>query len=580
MARLSNISVVVPSPSPHITPFKSFNDDLFDRTIDTILSEEASLEGPGAKDEDMDACTTSSLLGDDSLHDSRALSPGRARSIETKSSHFPAPSPTPVTATTSISEVKKLNSKASPKTKSTLATMDFGKDTNKDAKRKSQKVPKKESKKQSKKESKKQSKKQSKKVHNKESKEFARKDSSKAPNEGPNEGSTDGMGLDKIMQGPEQVLGQPLAEETEESPEEKIFALVSPKKQMVVLQFIASHTFMITEVQPILRSARRQFTDQVRNVAFTAKMDNGSVDALLGFVRKTYLDERNIVAADDAGSAFGDEIDDEEKQPPKRSHKKLSSLSHDQTAKTTGHLKISEQKDDILDPKKHKRRHSDSAARHGHSKAASILDLSGAKSGPGFTGRKKRKRRHSESATQHAHDEAGIKKVRHSETAITTPNAAVAMGYVEISGTEEVPKEKKPKTHKKRDSVSARQHNHDKGGVKSDGSGEDDSRNLLSHDISPCAFKHSVSVPPPSEPAKSKKSNNEKNRRKHVSRKQRKLESRLRLSGHQPDISAEHPVQQMNSPIRQSSSQQSPREERSPAHPPLPTDPNLWDLDF
>jgi hypothetical protein len=52
------------------------------------------------------------------------------------------------------------------------------------------------------------------------------------------------------------------------------------------------------------------------------------------------------------------------------------------------------------------------------------------------------------------------------------------------------------------------------------------------------------------------------------------------LSGHQPDISAEHPVQQMISPIRQSSSQQNPSEGRSPAHPPLPTDPNLWDLDF
>ncbi|KAJ6071434.1 hypothetical protein N7499_009448 [Penicillium canescens] len=531
MGRSSNISVVVPSPSPHITPFKSFNDDLFDRTIDTILSAEASLEGSRAEGEAMDASTTPSLFGKGSLHDSLALSPRRARSTETKSSHFPTPSLTPVTATTSISEVK---SKDSPKIKSALATMDFGKDAKK------------------------------------ESKKATRKHSSKVPNED----STDGMGLDKTIQGPEQALDLTLAEETEESPEEKIFALVSPDKQMSVLQFIASHNFMTTEVQPILRSARRQFTDQVRNVAFAATMNNGSVDALLEFVRKTYLEERNIVAADDAGSAFGDEIDDEEKQPPKPSHKKRSSLSR-QTVRATALLKISEQKDDTLDPKKHKRRHSsERATRHGHSKAASILDLSGAKGGAGFTGLKKRKRRHSESATQHAHDEAGIKKVRHSETARTIPDAAMAMDCVDISGTEEVPEGMETKTHKKRDSVSARQHSH-KGGVKSDGSGE-----VPSHEISPGAFKHSVSIPPPSEPAKSKKSNREKNRKKYVRRKQRRLENRLRLSGHQPDISAEHPVQQMTSPIRQSSSRQNPSEGQSPAHPPLPTDPNLWDLDF
>ncbi|KAJ6018424.1 hypothetical protein N7499_002845 [Penicillium canescens] len=47
----------------------------------------------------------------------------------------------------------------------------------------------------------------------------------------------------------------------------------------------------------------------------------------------------------------------------------------------------------------------------------------------------------------------------------------MAMDYMEISSTEEVPKGKELKMHKKRDSVSARQHSHDKGIVKSDGSG-------------------------------------------------------------------------------------------------------------
>ncbi|KAJ6018426.1 hypothetical protein N7499_002847 [Penicillium canescens] len=89
MGRSSNISVVVLSPSPHITPFKSFNNDLFDRTIDTIPSEEASLQGSHAEGQAMDASTTPSLFGNGSLHDSLALSPRRARSTETKSSCFP-----------------------------------------------------------------------------------------------------------------------------------------------------------------------------------------------------------------------------------------------------------------------------------------------------------------------------------------------------------------------------------------------------------------------------------------------------------------------------------------------------------
>src|SRR4051794_24997360 len=143
MARLSNISIVVPSPSLHNTPSKSFNDDVFDRTIDTILSEEASLEFSRAENENMDASTTPSLFGDDSLHDSLALSPRRAQSTETKSSHFPTPSLTPVTVTTSIPEVKKLKSKDTPKSKSTLAMMDFGKDAKKESQNVPKKVPKK-----------------------------------------------------------------------------------------------------------------------------------------------------------------------------------------------------------------------------------------------------------------------------------------------------------------------------------------------------------------------------------------------------------------------------------------------------
>jgi hypothetical protein len=554
MARSHSISVVIPCPSLHVRPLKAFDEDLFDRTIDDILSEEASRESSLDEYEAMNASSSPSRFDDNDLHDALALSSRRARGIKTKSPRFPTPSTTPVTTNVPVSDVETLKSNASSKNKNTIATMGLCKDAQNVSKKVSRK-----SKKKAKKESKQNS----------------------------SEDSTDGMSLDKTPQGPKQLPGQLPAKEAEESPEDKIFASVSDDKRMGVLQFIASHTFMTTQAegQPILRSARRQFTDQVRDVAFAAGMDNPSVDALLELVRKTYLDERSIIM-DDAGSTFGDEIDDE-KQPLKRSHKKQSSLSHIQTMVSKGFLNDSKQRNvdskqkdcsSIVDLRKHKRRHSDSAARHDPSKPASGLDFSGAQENAETTGARKRKRRHSENATQHTHDEAAVED-QHSKTTTITPESTLATNHVEITSTEDVPEKTQSKKRKRRHSVSASQHSHDKGGIKFGGSGEDNSRSEPSLNTAPFPLNHPVAVPP-SELAKSKAERRKvENRKKLLRKKKRKLGKSLALSEHQPDIHAEHPAQQMNTPTRQSSSRQSSKEARSP-HPPLPTDANLWDVDF
>ncbi|KAJ5757694.1 uncharacterized protein N7511_006388 [Penicillium nucicola] len=403
MARLSNISVVVPSPSPHTTPSQSFDhDDFFGRTIDDILSEEATREIGRDKDEGISASNSSSLLGNSDLHDSLALPLSRARSIETESLRFPTPPPISVAPTSPSHEIKDLKLKASPKIRKILATMDLDKDINK--------VSKKESKKKSKKEHKK-----------------SKKDSSRLSEKDQNR-DLDVTNPDKATHENEQGLDQPVVQETEESPEDKIFASVSAESQMAVLQFIASHTFMTTEAQPVLRSARRQFVDSVRNVAFAATMDNGSVDALMELVRKTYLAERSIVTADDDGSSFGNEIDDEAKEPLDNFHVKESTLCHEHMLIAKELAKISWGRDDIgiLPSKKHKKRHSDTAGRHVHGTSA-ILDVSSGKDNVEVVASKKRKRCHSESSAYpgHAHGQVVTENVRHLRSATNTPTKAI-----------------------------------------------------------------------------------------------------------------------------------------------------------
>ncbi|KAJ5424221.1 DNA glycosylase [Penicillium cf. griseofulvum] len=99
MARLSNVSVVVPLPSFDIDPLKTFDEGFFDRAVDNILSEEASIDE--SRDEMMDVNTDiSSPFGYDGASDSK-LGVRRSRRTEAKSPHFsnPSTSSSPTTST-------------------------------------------------------------------------------------------------------------------------------------------------------------------------------------------------------------------------------------------------------------------------------------------------------------------------------------------------------------------------------------------------------------------------------------------------------------------------------------------------
>lgn len=134
--------------------------------------------------------------------------------------------------------------------------------------------------------------------------------------------------------------------------EEKIFASVDPEKQMEVLKFVVSHSFMTEQVQHVRRSARREFTGQVRWVAAKAGMDDIAIDALVDHVRKIYLEDRGVAVAEDAGSAFGDEVDGDEETHTKSQHRKRRKRSSDQP--------------EDKEHKKSKKRRSDKARRRSH----------------------------------------------------------------------------------------------------------------------------------------------------------------------------------------------------------------------
>ncbi|OQE32417.1 hypothetical protein PENFLA_c001G04190 [Penicillium flavigenum] len=311
MARLSNIAVVIPLPSVDIDPLKAFDENFFDRAVDNILSEEASIEE--SRDEIMDNNVgISSPFGYDGTSDSSKLDVRRSGRTEAKSPHFSTPSISSPTTTTG----KKPKSRTSSRIQKAVAMEDV-------------------------------------------------RGNDEAP-----------MGIQNTMQpqhGDEvmEVEPYPIHEagdhpsalpeatestnmstgENEMTAEEKIFVSVDPEKQMEVLKFVVSHSFMMEQVQPVRRSARREFTGQVRGVAAEAGLNDTAIDALIDHIRKTYLEDRGIAVTEDAGSAFGDEVDgDEETRKSSYRKRRKSSSAHTEDK----------------EHKKSKRRHSDKARRHSH----------------------------------------------------------------------------------------------------------------------------------------------------------------------------------------------------------------------
>lgn len=113
------------------------------------------------------------------------------------------------------------------------------------------------------------------------------------------------------------------------SKEEKIiFSSVSESVRGEVLEFIAEHPFMSRFVQPVRRSAKRQFIKEMCDQAESKGLDRSVLYDLIKYVRRLYLDSAGVdaepLAPDCNDIPFGQEIDDDStpNPPSRKSHKR------------------------------------------------------------------------------------------------------------------------------------------------------------------------------------------------------------------------------------------------------------------
>ncbi|KAJ5717386.1 hypothetical protein N7488_003032 [Penicillium malachiteum] len=115
--------------------------------------------------------------------------------------------------------------------------------------------------------------------------------------------------------------------------ENVIFSSVSESAQLELLTFIGSHQFMLESAQPVKKSARRQFTGEVREKAQSAGMPDEAIYGLIHYIRRLYLEFAGVEAvklldfADDI--PFGLEIDDEVEDASSKGKRKRSSKGLD-----------------------------------------------------------------------------------------------------------------------------------------------------------------------------------------------------------------------------------------------------------
>jgi hypothetical protein len=111
--------------------------------------------------------------------------------------------------------------------------------------------------------------------------------------------------------------------------EQLIFSSVTESVKGHVLHFIVAHPFMSEFVQPVKRSARRQFITDMCKEALSKGVDPGVIWYLIKYVRRLYLDRAGVRAEPLADGLldipFGEEVDDEpEPHLPSRKSRKRS----------------------------------------------------------------------------------------------------------------------------------------------------------------------------------------------------------------------------------------------------------------
>ncbi|KAE8353867.1 hypothetical protein BDV28DRAFT_147641 [Aspergillus coremiiformis] len=126
----------------------------------------------------------------------------------------------------------------------------------------------------------------------------------------------------------------------EVSEEGYVFASVGEREHDRLVGVIAGHPFMRKCAYPVKRSARRKFVRDVRREAVASGMDGGSLGVLVKWIKKIYLEVCKVSGVDKEGSEFGDEIDDErvvdERSPGEsKRERKRKRTSVEQTRETT-----------------------------------------------------------------------------------------------------------------------------------------------------------------------------------------------------------------------------------------------------
>lgn len=118
------------------------------------------------------------------------------------------------------------------------------------------------------------------------------------------------------------VPGPNVDDEAVVAEEDAIFASIADDKRDHLLHYLVSHPFMLNGVQPVQRSARRHFVDEIRKEAALVGMDDTSINRLIEYVRKLYLEDVGVPfqplseGLDDV--PFGEEVDDDRLEKVRR----------------------------------------------------------------------------------------------------------------------------------------------------------------------------------------------------------------------------------------------------------------------
>ena len=124
--------------------------------------------------------------------------------------------------------------------------------------------------------------------------------------------------------------------------EDIIFASVEPSRRDELLHFVVSHSFMQNREAPVRRSLRRQFVEDMRKEAASVGMDESAIDGLVLYVRRLYLENMGAQpegTRDAQDLRFGDEIDDEYNERTHRRKSRKRNLSNLEQAEPTRHKK-------------------------------------------------------------------------------------------------------------------------------------------------------------------------------------------------------------------------------------------------